>query len=101
MQGRVWDGVFKTGVLRTQAFKGTIEGIPVVLLRPNWATCNIFRGSTIYGGSYNELEAYLYFSRHGLTRLPVIGSHARQCLRDSDVLSELPFGRLCLYTLPW
>ena len=66
-QGRVWDGVFQTGVLRTQAFRGTIEGIPVVLLRPDWASCNLFRGSAIYGGNYNELEAYLYFSRHGRT----------------------------------
>ncbi|CAL5218983.1 g738 [Coccomyxa viridis] len=60
-KGRVWDGVFQTGVLRTQAFKGTIEGIPVVLLRPDWGKCNIFKGSAIYGGSYMPMlywEAY-------------------------------------------
>jgi hypothetical protein len=36
----------------------------VVLLRPaDWDACNLFRGGRIYGGSYNELEAYLYFCR--------------------------------------
>ena len=36
----------------------------MVLLRPaDWDGCNLFRGSRIYGGSYNELEAYLYFCR--------------------------------------
>lgn len=63
MQGKVWDGAMQTGSLRTLAFKGKIDSIPVTLLRPDWSNCNIFRGSRIYGGSYNELEAYLYFSR--------------------------------------
>ena len=36
----------------------------MVLLRPaDWDGCNLFRGGRIYGGSYNELEAYLYFCR--------------------------------------
>ena len=63
VQGKVWDGVFQSGSLKTSAFRGKIDGIPVVLLRPDWGICNIFRGGAIYGGAYNELEAYLYFSR--------------------------------------
>lgn len=63
VQGKVWDGVFQRGSLKTSAFRGKIDGIPVVLLRPDWGVCNIFRGGAIYGGAYNELEAYLYFSR--------------------------------------
>ena len=51
------------GSLRMSAFRGRIDGIPVLLLRPDWGQCNIFKGSRIYGGSYNELEAYLAFSR--------------------------------------
>ena len=59
----MWDGQMRLGSLRTQAFRGRIDGIPVILLRPDWRECNIFQGNRIYGGSYNELEAYLYFSR--------------------------------------
>lgn len=50
--------------LRTSAFTGQIDGVPVLLLRPaDWDACSLFRGGRIYGGSYNELEAYLYFCR--------------------------------------
>ena len=51
------------GSLRMSAFRGRIDGIPVLLLRPDWGQSNLFKGSRIYGGSYNELEAYLAFSR--------------------------------------
>ena len=51
------------GSLRMSAFRGRIDGIPVLLLRPDWGQTNLFKGSRIYGGSYNELEAYLTFSR--------------------------------------
>ena len=64
VQGRVWDGQMQHSSLRTSVFRGKIDGIPVLLLRPDWDACNIFRGGRIYGGSYNELEAYLYFSRY-------------------------------------
>ena len=63
VQGRVWDGVMQPSSLRMSAFRGKIDGIPVLLLRPDWGACNLFKGSRIYGGSYNELEAYLVFSR--------------------------------------
>ena len=63
VQGSFFDGQVRTGSLRTSAFSGRIEGIPVILLRPDWAATNLFQGGRIYGGSYNETEAYLYFSR--------------------------------------
>ena len=62
-QGRMVDGSMRTESLRTLAFRARIDGVPVVLLRPDWGASNLFRGDRIYGGSYNELEAYLYFSR--------------------------------------
>ena len=62
-QGRIVDGNMHTESLRTLAFRAKIDGVPVVLLRPDWGASNLFRGDRIYGGSYNELEAYLYFSR--------------------------------------
>jgi len=38
--------------------------VPVILIRPaDWNSCNLFRGGRIYGGSYNEMESYLYFCR--------------------------------------
>ncbi len=50
--------------LRTSAFTGKIDGVPVLLLRPaDWDACSLFRGQAIYCGGYNELEAYLYFCR--------------------------------------
>ncbi len=63
MQGRLVDGQMRAEGLKTLAFRTRIDGVPVVLLRPDWGAGNLFRGSRIYGGSYNELEAYLYFSR--------------------------------------
>ncbi|CAI7820136.1 unnamed protein product [Closterium sp. NIES-54] len=50
------------------AFSGEISGVPVVLLKPE---NHFFRGGRIYGGSYNELEAYLFFSRASLEFLQV------------------------------
>ena len=51
------------GSLTTQVWTGKIEGCPVLLIRPDWGQSNLFKGSRIYGGSYNEPEAYLYFNR--------------------------------------
>ena len=59
------------GSIPVAAFTGRIEGIPVVLLRPDWGQCNIFRGGAIYGGSCSELEAYLFLSRSALCALPL------------------------------
>ena len=52
------------GQLTFEAWRGTIEGVPVVLLKP--LDSNFFRGSAIYGGSYNETQAYLVFCRASL-----------------------------------
>ncbi|GFR45977.1 hypothetical protein Agub_g7449, partial [Astrephomene gubernaculifera] len=63
-KGFMWDGEMCVGPLRTQVFQGTVQGCPVYLVRPAEGTgSNIFRGGRIYGGSYNEMEAYLYFCR--------------------------------------
>lgn len=90
-KARFWDGHWQEGSLKTSGWKGKIagviaanfahlippvnqgtfdvepyfcEGVPVILLRPDWGATNIFQGDRIYGGSYNETEAYLYFSRY-------------------------------------
>ena len=36
----------------------------VFLLRPDWAETDLLKGDRIYGGGYNEAEAYLYFCRY-------------------------------------
>ena len=68
-QGRLADGRVRCEALRTRAFRARVDGVPVVLLRPDWAAGSLFRGGRIYNGSYNELEAYLYFSRRALRAL--------------------------------
>eukprot|EP00899_Mesostigma_viride_P022440 jgi/Mesvir1/3380/Mv05085-RA.1 len=53
----------RNGWIDVQVFTGKIAGVPVVLLKP----CNnFFSGNRIYGGNYNELEAYLFFARASL-----------------------------------
>lgn len=51
-----FDGVW----VSTNAYRGEVSGIPVVLIEP---TNQFFKGQSVYGGSYDELEAYLFFSR--------------------------------------
>ncbi|GMH38139.1 hypothetical protein BSKO_06023 [Bryopsis sp. KO-2023] len=65
-KSRFWDGEWQEHSLKTSIWKGKIAGVQVFLVRPDWDSCNIFRGGRIYGGSYNELEAYLYFCRASL-----------------------------------
>jgi starch synthase len=45
---------------------GVIAGVNVLLVQPDPETSNIFKCDRIYGGSYNEIEAYLYFCRASL-----------------------------------
>ncbi len=52
------------GTVTFEAWRGIIEGVPVVLLKP--LESSLFRGSAIYGGGYNETRAYLIFSRASL-----------------------------------
>mmetsp|Transcript_25344 Transcript_25344/g.63457 ORF Transcript_25344/g.63457 Transcript_25344/m.63457 type:complete len:704 (-) Transcript_25344:737-2848(-) len=70
-----WDGVRETRMemVSTSMHTGVIGGCNVILLKPAAKErSNIFVGGKIYGGSYNELEAYLYFCRAAL-----------ECLRSS------------------
>lgn len=50
--------------IRFEAWRGKIEGCPVILLKP--LDVPFFRGGAIYGGSYNETQAYLMFCRAAL-----------------------------------
>ena len=43
-----------------QVWRGKVTGVPVLFLDPQ---NHFFKGPGIYGGSYDELEAYLFFSR--------------------------------------
>ncbi|PNW71709.1 hypothetical protein CHLRE_16g665800v5 [Chlamydomonas reinhardtii] len=71
-KGYRWDGEIRVGPLKTSVFWGRVQGCPVYLIKPADDTnCNIFRGGRIYGGSYNEMEAYLYFCRACLEYLNV------------------------------
>ncbi|KDP46955.1 hypothetical protein JCGZ_07972 [Jatropha curcas] len=44
----------------TNAYRGVVSDIPVIFIEPS---NEFFKGQQVYGGSYNELEAYLFFSR--------------------------------------
>uniref|UniRef100_A0A7R9YVB8 Starch synthase, chloroplastic/amyloplastic n=1 Tax=Chlamydomonas euryale TaxID=1486919 RepID=A0A7R9YVB8_9CHLO len=73
-KGFSWDGEFRISSLRTSVYWGRIAGVPTYLLRPaNWDECNIFKGGRIYGGSYDEREAYLYMCRAALEFLKESG----------------------------
>jgi hypothetical protein len=63
-KGETWDGEMRQGSLRTAVHRAAIDGIPVLLISPaDRDSSGLFRGDRIYGGSYNELEAYLFFCR--------------------------------------
>jgi len=78
-KGTVWDGQLQLGSLRTDVYRCEIDGVPVALVRPDWGVSNLFKGDRIYGGSYNEGEAYMYFCRAALEYLLMTG-------RNPDVL---------------
>lgn len=44
----------------TNAYRGMVSDIAVIFIEPS---NHFFKGESVYGGSYNELEAYLFFSR--------------------------------------
>ena len=63
-KGKVWDGELQLGTLRTAVHTAVVDGIPVMLIGPSdRGQSNIFNCDRIYGGSYSEIEAYLYFCR--------------------------------------
>ena len=68
-KGKSERGRMITSPLRTFVFSGVLDGVPVLLVRPDWGACSLFRGDKIYGGAYNEAEAYLYFNRACLDHL--------------------------------
>ncbi|NP_001268021.1 starch synthase VI [Vitis vinifera] len=55
----------------TNAYRGVVSGIPVIFIQPS---NYFFKGQYVYGGSYKELEAYLYFSRACLEWMQVTGT---------------------------
>lgn len=55
----------------TNAYRGIVSGIAVIFIEPS---NHFFKGESVYGGSYNELEAYLFFSRACLEWMQV-GNH--------------------------
>lgn len=55
----------------TNAYRGLVSGIPVIFIEPS---NQFFKGQYVYGGSYNELEAYLFFSRACLEWMQVYKS---------------------------
>lgn len=52
----------------THVYRGVVLGIPVIFIEPS---NHFFKGQRVYGGSYDELEAYLFFSRACLEWLQV------------------------------
>ncbi|TXG61138.1 hypothetical protein EZV62_012501 [Acer yangbiense] len=54
----------------TNAYRGVVSGIPVIFIEPS---NEFFKGQNVYGGSYNELEAYLFLSRACLEWMQVAG----------------------------
>ncbi|XP_019055861.1 PREDICTED: uncharacterized protein LOC104612665 isoform X2 [Nelumbo nucifera] len=55
----------------TNAYRGVVSGIPLILIEPS---NHFFKGPAVYGGCYNELEAYLFFSRACLEWMQVTGT---------------------------
>lgn len=53
------------------AYRGIVSDIPVIFIEPS---NHFFKGPQVYGGSYNELEAYLMFSRACLEWMQVTGT---------------------------
>lgn len=64
-----YDSYYDGNWAPTNAYQGVVSGIPVLLIEPS---NQFFKGQSVYGGSYDELEAYLYFSRACLEWLQVL-----------------------------
>ena len=69
-KGFQFDGKLSIENVKTSIHRGTISGCEVILIRPESQNCqHIFKGGAIYGGGYNEIEAYLYLCRSALEYL--------------------------------
>ncbi|XP_031261254.1 uncharacterized protein LOC116119443 [Pistacia vera] len=55
-----------------KAYRGLVSGVPVIFVE---SSNQFFKGQYVYGGSYNELEAYLFLSRACLEWMQVTGVH--------------------------
>ncbi|KAL0308345.1 UNVERIFIED_CONTAM: putative starch synthase 4, chloroplastic/amyloplastic [Sesamum radiatum] len=66
-----YDSFYDGSWVATNVYRGVVSGIPVVFIEPS---NQFFKGQSVYGGSYNELEAYLFFSRACLEWLQVSGT---------------------------
>lgn len=62
---------FNGNWIPTNAYRGEVSGISVIFVEPS---NHFFKGQSVYGGSYNELEAYLFFSRACLEWMQVTGT---------------------------
>ena len=61
---------FKGGNISSKVYRGQVGGLNVILIQPD---SHMFVGGAIYGGGYNEMEAYLFFSRAALEYLQCSG----------------------------
>lgn len=61
---------FRDASVQCGIWTGRVLDVPVVLLKPE---NHFFSGGRIYGGSYNEMEAYLYFCRASLEAIAQTG----------------------------
>ncbi|KAI7731493.1 hypothetical protein M8C21_006294 [Ambrosia artemisiifolia] len=66
-----YSSYFDGNWIQTNAYSGLVSDIPVILIEP---MNQFFKGEDVYGGSYNELEAYLFFSRACLEWMQVTGT---------------------------
>ncbi|BFI25707.1 hypothetical protein AXG93_1864s1190 [Marchantia polymorpha subsp. ruderalis] len=69
-EAETFSSFHKGSWLPVKSFHGKVAGVPVLLIRTD---NNLFKGSQIYGGDYDEMEAYLFFSRACLERMQVTG----------------------------
>lgn len=79
--------------ISTKVYRGVVCGVSVVFIEPS---NHFFKGQSVYGGSYNELEAYLFFSRACLEWLQVSrpcisDDFSWSCYRSASVILELIF----------
>lgn len=66
-----YNGYYDGNWASVNAYRGVVSGIPVIFIEPS---NHFFKGKFVYGGSYNELEAYLFFSRACLEWMQVTGT---------------------------
>ena len=72
-----------------ELFRGKVSGIPCLFIQPK---NQFFKGSRIYGGDYDELEAYLFFTRACLEWMQVwFRSSIFHTHLHADIANEMTF----------